>query len=620
MKLTNFKLKSFTNLKSSEKRSLLKGIIEAYNVPEEFRSTLAISSMKKVTYKTDKSKKGVIYADDEQVPLYFLPCDYQTPIPTIYTLWKNPTLLPIVLTNSYVVKIIGGGANLMIPGTIPPFDSRCTENAIVGVADCNNPLVVIAVGKCATDLVNYNNVEGKNGVAVTILHNFKDKLTEISKKAPEIPMQENLENLIISLRITNNNDRDSISEDTVQVSGRTDMTQADTLKLGNHEILSENTQKNSEIITDIMNDKEINSLRETDTNIISSKEIDEPNENNAPETIITLSTNDVEYFFKRALLMTLYLEEVKVPVIATTFVSNYLLKNLPIVPEEFESQLNFKKTSWKKSSKFFREMEKLKYLKTKGKDESLTVIELANKSNNLEIANFVAHKIRKANTGKKNTTTQPEREKVSKNQKKISIVKLYKPHNKMKPLFDFCNENFIDRYFELKQISNLLNKYITGRDLVDRRNKRLIELDPFLQASLQESRDKLSRDNKLLDAFLSKDNFTQFYTVLRNDTPIIKSPMQGQPPKIKIQSVYKMGRKVITTITGFDVFGIVTAEELAKYLKVKCSGSTSLGISKQNPKFAEVMVQGPHILTVYKYFVDQGFPAGYIETTDKTKK
>ena len=62
------------------------------------------------------------------------------------------------------------------------------------------------------------------------------------------------------------------------------------------------------------------------------------------------------------------MNNIELPTPASTFMS-YVNKNVP-------SSITMKKTSWKKASKFLKEMAKLNYIKVKGKDEELSIIQL----------------------------------------------------------------------------------------------------------------------------------------------------------------------------------------------------------------------------------------------------
>jgi hypothetical protein len=37
----------------------------------------------------------------------------------VYTLWKHPTLLPVLSTTANVIPVLVGGADLMVPGGAP---------------------------------------------------------------------------------------------------------------------------------------------------------------------------------------------------------------------------------------------------------------------------------------------------------------------------------------------------------------------------------------------------------------------------------------------------------------------------------------------------------------------
>ncbi|GMM38416.1 Tma64 protein [Saccharomycopsis crataegensis] len=595
-------LKALANIKSSQRRKLGNDVAETYRVAEPLKPVLAPSSVKSATYKSPLGHSGTIFTDEESIPIYFKTKD-SVLMPTVYTLWRVPGVLPVVLTNSYVIKKIEGGANLMLPGTIPPFDPRCVAGSVVGIASYEEPLVIMAVGTCQLNLTEHTSVQGKSGIAVNVLHYYGDHLSHVSKKNIRPPTNEDLEQVVESLN--------SVESDESQLVEGT-------------ESLALDAQVDNETSEEVP---------ESDATVDdNSKKVEEDNElsNNKPEEVGTLSTTDIDYLFKRAFLMTLYQEEVKPPVSATTFVSNFLLKNLPYVPSSLEHVVVMKKTSWKKSAKFFKEMEKAKYLKLKGKDDNLTIIEVVKRSTNEEVRNFVPHKIKKPGNKTQNTSTPaasgsaPVQSKSTKGNSKLNIIILHKPNSKSRPFFDNLQEDF-NHYYSPKDLTTLMNAYIAKNKLVNPKNKKMIILNDFLNDLINGGNPNsraLSRD-KIVPAFLKY--FTQCYKILPGNVSLDtinladEPPIKGTVPKIQIVSEYKLGRKIITRTSNFEKFGVVTPDALAQYLRVKCSGSTTIGTCKENPKLAEVTVQGPHIKIVTEFFMDKGISASYIESTDKTK-
>lgn len=88
--------------------------------------------------------------------------------PTVYTLWHNPGLVPLLHTQSLVMEKLYGGADLMVPGLTngPPFPERAVKNAVVAVADIQRPSVPTFVGVCEIDVSSLGRVQGAKGHAV----------------------------------------------------------------------------------------------------------------------------------------------------------------------------------------------------------------------------------------------------------------------------------------------------------------------------------------------------------------------------------------------------------------------------------------------------------------------
>ena len=98
--------------------------------------------------------------------------------PTVYTLWHNPGIVPLLYTPLYVVEKLQGGADLMTPGLQrgPPFPKKATKGAIVAIASLEAPTVPMAVGECAIDVSALEKVQGMKGHAVSTFHWAGDEL------------------------------------------------------------------------------------------------------------------------------------------------------------------------------------------------------------------------------------------------------------------------------------------------------------------------------------------------------------------------------------------------------------------------------------------------------------
>ncbi|RLV90828.1 Translation machinery-associated protein 64 [Spathaspora sp. JA1] len=333
-------VKASANIKSSDRKKLLSQITSIYSLPTLPKPTqleLVPQISKKATYKA-QFNSGTIYFSQNEIPIYFQPRDGSI-YPTVYTLWKCPFLLPQIKTHPHVIDIVSGGADLMIPGTIPPFSEGLRKGAVVGVVSDAKPGVVMAIGVLLVDMFEFDRVIGKTGVAVEIIHHYCDGLAKFNKEV-DVAIPES-----VDIEMPREE-----KEDTPE----TEDTQA------------EDTPQES-------------AAEET-------PEVEEQVE--ITEQVAQLSVEEIDNFFIRSLLQTIKLEQVELPIPSSQFMSQYIYKNLPK-----DVSYNIKHTSWKKTSKFLKAMTKLTYLETKGKDDDV-IVKLMDSKSPL-IVSFEPHKINK---------------------------------------------------------------------------------------------------------------------------------------------------------------------------------------------------------------------------------
>lgn len=116
--------------------------------------------------------------------------------PTVYTLWHNPNLVPLVHTPEMVMRKLHGGADLMTPGLAndPPFPERAVKDAVIAVASLDRHTVPLFVGICEIDISALGEVQGTKGHAVRGLHWEGDELWAWSSASrPGRPAPEYLE-------------------------------------------------------------------------------------------------------------------------------------------------------------------------------------------------------------------------------------------------------------------------------------------------------------------------------------------------------------------------------------------------------------------------------------------
>jgi len=121
--------------------------------------------------------------------------------PTVYTLWRNPGILPLLHTPSVVVQKLQGGADLMTPGLAgPPFPASATKGAVVAIASLDTPSVPVAVGVCEIDVSALKETRGAKGHAVKTVHWGGDELWDWSTSGKSGAIApENLEGWLVGV-------------------------------------------------------------------------------------------------------------------------------------------------------------------------------------------------------------------------------------------------------------------------------------------------------------------------------------------------------------------------------------------------------------------------------------
>lgn len=588
-------IKPASNIKSSEKRKLQQ-LLDA-----EMPGLKLPDKLSKAIFNTREINKATLFFDaDTKDPVLFQLRDNKLIIPTLHTLWASVSPsstelvgLPFIRTHVAVVDRLINGANLMIRGCHGPYMNGLKRGSIVAVIDYKRPKVAVAIGICKMNLEGLDDDKvPDSGVAVEIYTVIGDKLASLGR---------NMEDILAEANEQNVETVDSTSvprmEDTV-----TDMT----------ETLDGLSTEDVEVNIDTKSD--VSSVYDSDEYETDSQDENEEEEEVEEEEVYVMTTNDIDDMFRRSVLYTISQDVLDLPISATQFMSSHILNNLPQVDPEI---VNMKKTSWKKTAKFLKAMEKEGLLKLKGKDDKLTIIEVLSKSDP-RITNFVPYRIRRdvkiTNSNEISTTIA----------KPLIVNSLFKPKPSAIMFFNALNENSQDCYTE-QEVKQFVQKYVRlNPNVVSTENSQMINPDSVLQ--LLHIKEPIKRAD-LFKYVVS--NFTPCYSIYKegdeNSEDILVRkrviPKKGKLPEISILvENLKVGRKVATRISGVENY-YVDVEAFAKSLKLKCSGSTVIldGKEAKDPKI--ISVQGSHSETaVQTLHREWGVPLKVFGLEDKSRK
>ena len=553
---------------------------------------------------------------------------------SVYTMWNNPGIIPLLHTPDVVVDKIQGGADLMTPGLArPPFPENAKKGAIVAVASVDYPSVPVAVGTCAIDVSSLTETRGAKGHAVEIFHWFGDDLWKWSTSgkggggAPtEIAgwLDEDKDEDEKLAKAAQDLDLDDDDEDGgVSLNPPPDSETAPKTTYNEH-VSGEDIPANSETVP-----------------------IEEMSTKGDPFTQISLAAKaltfipEIDDAFKQALIYGIYQQKKNnpsVPKNGLTFplsqsyiMSSLVIPFLPTFTPEQTQSLNIKKTSWKNARKFIKALDKEKLVLCKDQKKESVVLDID--FDDQKIVDFTPYPLPRKespSSDAKKPTDDPTSGNSSHDEsmgQRLKVLTTYKPKEALLPLFPNTSQAK-SKYHTAAEIRQTITSYVESEKLVKSSNKRFVTLDPIISHAILEpdtsrpdaeiaARGLIARD-VLVDRVIA--GCSTFHAISREDDSAPPKFRPGAPPKLTVHLETRSGNKTATRVYNLESF-FVSAQALADELRKACASSTSVEPYRAGGKgMSEVMVQGPQRDAVIKAVERRGVQKGWVEVLDKTKK
>ena len=548
--------------------------------------------------------------------------------PTVYTLWQNPGLVPLLHTPGFVVEKLKTGADLMTPGLMrgPPFPPKAKKSALVAVASLERPTVPVVVGVCQIDVSALEKVQGAKGHAVRGVHWEGDEIWAWgSDTAGGDPAPEHIagweaagqaHQVEVDLKKINLEDEeDEIREDEIQEEGGV--------------LLNEPSQETQNTI-----------VRNGDT-----EERDPGGSLEIPEP----STPEIDQAFHEAFLYAVYNAKksgapphygIDFPIQPSLLISNMIQPHLPANLGPQAQNYTIKKTSWKNAKKFIKHLEKEGVVKSKDRNGGETVI-LDIDFGDDQVTTFTPYRLLKAKEyGGGGPTSSPALTKGSSGSdpsisQSLTLQTLIRPSSKLVP--DLLPSK--TEFYTPSQILSYIRTYIgNNANLTSHPSSaRFIKLDPFLANNVLGSHTTQADTRALAAGEIARDVLQKrvledhnlcmpYWVLLRNgqkwsasDSSLPK-PKSGPPPHVSVTTEKRTGTKTVTRVGNMEMFGI-HPDALAGDLQKKCASSTSVSqLMGGKPGMMEVLVQGDQRDVVEKELGRRGVDRRWIEMVDKTKK
>lgn len=522
-----FKVKSNVQVKASDKKKIRQKISSQFpNLSEENLNKIASTkdSFMNIKIITHSGDLVTIYSVDKR-PMFFEIDDKNKLYPTVYALWLVPDLCALFTTHANVFPKLANGADLMLPGVVRQEGTdlrswgRHEKGDVVAVNLTSNKAAVAvgALNRSSEDMY----MSAGTGVCVNVIHVFGDKLWSIE---PTVCMQ--IPHLEAVVSVPKSNDFPSL---------------ADSMKKPDKKEVVDEGKPEIEEVTNEVQELEL-----------KEEVIEEPA---SPDKIL-----------KDAFLTALKLDGKKLvlPLLTSNF---YRLHVLPATNEE---NFDLKSTTFKKLSKFLKQMSDEGFIKVKEETKGVEKISEVN----------LAHP--EIRTLKLNLPVKEEAPVGEKTQLfTTTVTELYLITEDTEELFNIFNlpkGTSLDK----TQIANYVKDYIGRNKLVVPITKK-ITLDPILSeicCSTDELELKEVQSRVIQNMELSYEMRSQTAT-------------KGKQPSIQLTLATRSGNKKVTLISNLEAYGIIVPE-FAKACKLGVAASTAI-TRTPGSKTDQLLVQGNQI-------------------------
>ncbi|XP_026780886.3 eukaryotic translation initiation factor 2D [Pangasianodon hypophthalmus] len=580
-----FRVKSNTVIKGSDRRKLRADVSAAF-------PSLSADDLNELVPNKEELNVVKIYAHKgDAVTLYVL---HRNPVffqlekqlyPTVYTLWQYPDLLPAFTTWPPVVQKLTGGADLMLPGVVVSStglpDVNQGDSCAVNVVSNRAP---VAVGTAAVSSREMR-TSGMKGKGVNVLHTYMDQLWAFGEKTtpPVIPVTDP------SVQAEADMDGEESGEE-----GMEDLAQESAVQKNSGTAAVESSCQNLQDL----------SLGEGEKDEETEEVQGEQEDSRSPQEQMD------------SLLFQCFLHALKskvkkseLPLLTGTFLRKHMASCCPK-----GKNLDIKKSSYKKLSKFLQSMQKehnlvrVKEL-SKGVD---SIVEVDWK--NAELCSFCVPE-----DWEPPEECVEDRESCAEVYKPPEITPLYGVTARLEPLFLDAQKKK-GAVLQASEVRSIITDYVKRNELVHETNKSYVNINPVLCDCLLEKSEYQEVETLKWDDLFSRTlSRMQSCHQLQfpGQAPVVR---KGQVEPIDITVASRGSNKKVTIIKNLEVFGVEPAV-VADTLQHLVQASSVLHDVPGAKERQLVQIQGNQVHHVGKLLLEQyQIPRKYIQGLDKAPK
>ncbi|CAG5119335.1 unnamed protein product [Candidula unifasciata] len=575
MFLKPFRVKAQTSVKTSDRKKLRADILQQYPKLSEDDVTKLIPNKEEMTLtkiNTHGDDNIVLFSVAKNPIFYEL---FRKFYPTVYTMWQYPDMLPAFRTWPPVFEKLQKGADLMLPGVVPDKEpspkmfGNLQKGDLVCVTLAGNKSPV-ALGKALLSGEDMY-MSAMRGKGVSVLHIYGDALWEFGDKSqppviPEVLSQTESENLV---------------------------EQTDTVDSANGEVSSKLKEND---LPDVDNLQIVDKDDNREGAVAAGNEVEQEDTDSDDEDKDPVAEMDELLNFCFLCAIKSRVKKSDLPLLTGNFLRGYMQ---PFSPGK---QLDLKKSSFKKFSKFLQAKVGEGYITMKQQSKGVDAITEIYKSH-LGLRDLKVPEVVEEETTK---PSQSEEEVF----KPLTFTDVYCVNGATHDLFKdagLCKGEAL----LISDVRQLVTDYIKTNNLQHEDNKKLVTLDPILaHIILKPSEGDLDRMNweQVINRVVGKMQ-AGIAISAGSDPPVIK---KGKLDPIKLEVSMRASSKKVTIVDNLEDYGI-DVKAFSKLVQKSVACSCSVVQPEQKNKGAQVLIQGNQISFVANLLIDKyKIPRRYI--------
>ncbi|NP_001189417.1 eukaryotic translation initiation factor 2D [Canis lupus familiaris] len=574
-----FRVKSNTAIKGSDRRRLRADVAAAFPGLGTDQVSVLVPGKEELNTVKLYAHRGdavTVYVSGGNPILFELEKNLY---PTVYTLWSYPDLLPTFTTWPLVLEKLVGGADLMLPGlVVPPAGLPQVQKGDLCAITLVGNRAPVAVGIAAMSTAEML-TSGLKGRGFSMLHTYQDHLWRSGDKSslPSIAP--------LALDSPDLEKEESITADPAMQEDLRCLT-------------LEGEDENGEAQQQMCGRKSLSEASE-DSN---SRGL-----NPDPTDSRTLQ-EQMDELLQRCFLHALkcQVKKADLPLLTSIFLGNHMFSCCPK-----GRQLDIKKSSYRKLSKFLQQMQQ---------EQIVQVEELSKGVESIVAVDWKHPRITSFVIPEPSPTSQTIQE-GSREQPyhPPDIKSLYCVPANMTLLFQESGHKK-GSILEGGEVRTIIINYAKKNDLVDANNKNLVKLDPILCDCILEKNEqhtvmKLPWDSLLTRCF---EKLQPAYQVsFPGQEPIVK---KGKICPIDISLAQRASNKKVTVVRNLEPYGLDPCS-VASILQQRCQASTTVTPAPGAKDSLQVQIQGNQVHHLSRLLLEEyRLPRKYIQGLEKAPK